>query len=305
MALSDVLTKLKNQRTAIVTAINSKGGTLGADATLADCATAIGNISVGSAFYKCSAVSGTPATWSGYKATQGDGGKYSFAETVTTGLSYSKVKPVVGGIYTEDALVKILDMYTGIPVDGLVLYAPLDADNSIANTGQVLTKDKPSQVSYTTYKGIACVKLNNTCITAETGAVSVYPMTVSIWAAPIVSGKALWCSGSSGDPMMYYSSDDDFRLYSPDTKIGTGAIGDWHHCVWSISSKGNSTYYFDGVAAGTVKTNSSSTMNNIIIGYRNQFQPEWNGYLAGFRIYNRVLSASEVAALYGEYLPTE
>ena len=56
MALSDVLTKLKNQRTAIVTAINGKGGTLSADATLADCATAIGNISGGSgglAFYKC------------------------------------------------------------------------------------------------------------------------------------------------------------------------------------------------------------------------------------------------------------
>jgi len=56
MALSDILTKLKNQRTAIVTAINNKGGTLGADATLADCATAIGNISGGSggsAFYKC------------------------------------------------------------------------------------------------------------------------------------------------------------------------------------------------------------------------------------------------------------
>lgn len=56
MALSDVLTKLKNQRTAIVSAINGKGGTLGADATLADCATAIGNISGGSggsAFYKC------------------------------------------------------------------------------------------------------------------------------------------------------------------------------------------------------------------------------------------------------------
>ena len=56
MALSDILTKLKNQRTAIVTAINSKGGTLGAGATLADCAAAIGNISGGSggsAFYKC------------------------------------------------------------------------------------------------------------------------------------------------------------------------------------------------------------------------------------------------------------
>ncbi len=56
MALSDILTKLKNQRTAIVTAINSKGVTLGAGATLADCAAAIGNISGGSggsAFYKC------------------------------------------------------------------------------------------------------------------------------------------------------------------------------------------------------------------------------------------------------------
>ncbi len=247
----------------------------------------------------------TPASWSGYKATQGDDGKYSFADTATTGLSYSKVKPVVGGIYTEDALVKILDMYTGLPVDGLVLFAPLGADNATANTGQVLTASNPSKVSYTTYKGIACVKLNGTYITAETGTVSVSPMTVSIWAAPLVAQKALWCSGSSGSPMMYYSSGNEFRLYSPDTAIGTGAIGDWHHCVWSIPSSGNSIYYFDGVAIGSVKTYETGTMNNIRIGYRNSDQPAWNGYLAGFRIYNRVLSAAEVAALYAEYLPTE
>lgn len=67
MALADILTKLKNQRNAIVTAINGKGGTLGTDATLADCATAINGISTGGGgveFYKCSAlvdaVEGTP-----------------------------------------------------------------------------------------------------------------------------------------------------------------------------------------------------------------------------------------------------
>ena len=104
--------------------------------------------------------------------------------------------------------------------------------------------------------------------------------------------------------MMYYSSNNAFRLYSPDTAIGNGAIGDWHHCVWSISSNRNSTYYFDGVATGSVNTSTSSTMNNVRIGYRNSDQPAWNGYLAGFRIYNRALSAAEVAALYTEYTPT-
>ena len=356
MALSDVLTKLKNQRTAIVTAINSKGGTLGADATLADCATAIGNISSGgsdvtagyvkndngtlkffptgattgtvvsslhisntgqlppdyisggsSSFYKCSSVTdltlSTPATWSGYKALYADG-KYTFSDTETTGLTYTTMKPVVGGIYTADALVKIQDMYTGMPADGLILYVPFDASNDTATTGQSLTMNDSTKVSYTTYKGIACVKLNGTYIIAATGTISTIPMTVSVWAAPLVPNKCVWCSGNQGDPMMYYSSDNIFRLYSPDTAIGNGAIGDWHHLVWSISSERSSKYYFDGVAVGSVSTNIYNTMNNVRIGYRNSDQPAWNGYLAGFRIYNRAVSAAEVAALYAEYTPT-
>ena len=260
-----------------------------------------------SSFYKCTSVTDltltSPASWSGYKATFSNG-KYTFSETQTTGLSYTAMKPVIGGIYTEDALVKIQDLYTGMPTQGLLLYVPLRQNTASANTGQSLTPSDPSKLSYATYRGIECAKFNSTYITAATGSIPIAPMTVSIWAAPLVAQKALWCSGSSGDPMMYYSSGNDFRLYSPDTAIGHGAIGDWHHCVWSIPSSGNSTYYFDGVATGSVKTYESGTMNNIRIGYRNSDQPSWNGYLAGFRIYNRVLSAAEVAALYAEYIPT-
>lgn len=254
------------------------------------------------AIYKCASIDTAAKTWTGYRANR-VGGKYIFSETQTTGLSYTSMKPVVGGVYTQDALVKIQDLYTGMPTQGLLLYVPLRQNTAQANTGQSLTPSDPSKMSYTTYKGIECAKFNSTYITAATGSIPIVPMTVSIWAAPLVAQKALWCSGSSGDPMMYYSSGNEFRLYSPDTAVGTSAIGDWHHCVWSIPSSGNSTYYFDGVATGSVKTYKSGTMNNIRIGYRNSDQPAWNGYLAGFRIYNRVLSASEVAALYAEFTP--
>lgn len=61
------------------------------------------------------AVSGG-STWSGYKAVfDSTAGTWSFSDTVTEGLSYTSVTPIVGGIYSADALVIVSLLYTGTP----------------------------------------------------------------------------------------------------------------------------------------------------------------------------------------------
>ena len=67
-------------------------------------------------YYKCASVDTSAKTWSGYKAVFDSGtGTWSFESGVTAGLTYTSVTPVVGGIYSPDALVIVSLLYTGTP----------------------------------------------------------------------------------------------------------------------------------------------------------------------------------------------
>ena len=55
-------------------------------------------------------------TWSGYKAVfDSTAGTWSFESDVTEGLAYTSVTPIVGGIYSADALVIVSLLYKGAP----------------------------------------------------------------------------------------------------------------------------------------------------------------------------------------------
>ena len=57
-----------------------------------------------------------PKTWSGYKAVfDSTAGTWSFESDATEGLTYTSVTPVVGNIYSADALVIVSLLYTGTP----------------------------------------------------------------------------------------------------------------------------------------------------------------------------------------------
>lgn len=61
MALNDILTSMDGARDALVTAINAKGGSLADNATLYQCAEAVGSLSGGTSveYYKCASVAGS------------------------------------------------------------------------------------------------------------------------------------------------------------------------------------------------------------------------------------------------------
>lgn len=67
-------------------------------------------------YYKCASVDTEANTWSGYKAVfDSTAGTWSFESDVTEGLAYTSVTPIVGGIYSADALVIVSLLYTGTP----------------------------------------------------------------------------------------------------------------------------------------------------------------------------------------------
>lgn len=67
-------------------------------------------------FSDVSSASTGSKTWSGYKAVfDSTAGTWSFESDVTEGLTYTSVTPVVGNIYSADALVIVSLLYTGTP----------------------------------------------------------------------------------------------------------------------------------------------------------------------------------------------
>lgn len=80
-------------------------------------------------------------TWSGYKAVFDSGtGTWSFESGVTAGLTYTSVTPIVGGIYSADALVTVSMLYDGtVTLPGCVFYAELKDNTTELKSGQTLT----------------------------------------------------------------------------------------------------------------------------------------------------------------------
>lgn len=227
---------------------------------------------------------------------------YSQIRIFNRPLSDAEIKTLAGE-YKPEEVKKIfiaVKEQSAIPEDGLIFYAPLQEDKSTAETGQALTKN--GTITYQTYKGIQCAHFSSAYISSQLlDYVTPYPMTFAIWAAPdTTNSRALW-SFSNDKPLMYWNG--SYHVYEPDCNVSAANVGDWHHIAWSINSDRSSTYYFDGVAMGTVTSSNTSAIKSMCIGYRNGNQPQWIGYLAGFRIYNRALSEDEISAIAGEYTP--
>lgn len=227
---------------------------------------------------------------------------YSQIRIFNRALTDAEIKTLAGEYKPEEIKKMFIAVkeQSAIPDDGLIFYASLSEESSTAETGQALTKN--GTITYQTYKGIPCAHFSSAYISSQlSDYITPYPMTFAIWAAPdTTNSRALW-SFSNDKPLMYWNG--SYHVYEPDHNVSAANVGDWHHIAWSINSDRSSTYYFDGVAMGTTTSNNTSTIKSLCIGYRNSSQPQWIGYLAGFRIYNRALSEDEISAIAGEYTP--
>ena len=259
-----------------------------------------------------------PKTWTGYKAVYDSvTGTYSFEQTATSDLTWTDIKPQVGGIYSADTKIIASYILTAFPTDGLVFHASLSSSSATCESGQTLTPDG-ANISYQTYKGIPCVRVyNGSFIKVLSGLnllpVGSAPFTMSVWAlASSISeeygkspfgykgnGTGIWFDG------IWDHDDGGPRFISVQNMLGTGiaySVDTWYHVCITFDGTMMSSYV-NGIAGNTVTPTMSSGDRQIFIGGNIEGIHNFNGYIAGCRIYNRALLPVEVTQLAAEFTP--
>lgn len=267
------------------------------DITMLSNVTVSWNVSSGS--------SGSEASWTGYKAVfDSTAGTWSFEKMITAGLTYTSVIPLVDHIYTSDALIQIASMYQGI-AEGLIHHFPFAENLQDSITGNTLTVTGTGNINYTTYSGrtglyagadnsytYACSDdFNNDPFAVKTLAFWFYPQSGSGWDCLV------WFGGIEirrSDNTHQIDAGNQNNYYYPDG-IATNA---WNHIafVWTGTDV---EIYINGVAdAGNPANwyNYISSIDSLEIGNSGGYS--YNGLLSDVKIYNRALSATELAELY-------
>ena len=267
-------------------------------------------------YYKCASVNTSANTWSGYKAVfDSTAGMWSFESNVTEGLAYTSVTPIVGGIYSADALIKVSSMWNGVPSDNLVFYLPL-SETTVADIGPDLTSS--GTIVHTVMNGIPCAYFNGSSylyassVSMPTGA---SPRAMSLWfkykdipgATPSDAAVfAGWGTTTSlGRFDAYVEAQELYLIYSG-SDLNTGIkIQDtnWHHILMQYNGATSEIYYDGQFVTSEAKT--INTQNNYLyIGAREYGEYSFDGYLAGIRIYNRAMTSTEIAYLASEFTPS-
>ena len=261
-------------------------------------------------------------TWSGYKAVfDSTAGTWSFASNVTNGLAYTSVTPVVGGIYSADALVIVsllydkicnrctayyrldgnyrdsVNMYDGIPnkttfVDGKIGRSARTNGYSqyISLPNEVSVKGK-TQVSYSGWCFIESNPNKDFYIITEIANSNGYTRAafgVNAALLPFASVRTV-ATGDTGS----------FQKVTGTSALSTGA---WYFlCGVFDLANGNITLYVNGVSVGSLDVTASSFVDSDPYRIRLfEFDESGSGNVRADEvgIWSRALSATEVSELY-------
>lgn len=266
------------------------------------------------------AVSGG-STWSGYKAVQQENGGYTFEETVTTGLTYTTITPVVGSIYTADCMILVGYMVpaasASIPDSNLYIYMPLQEDISEPTANTTVYDSGRTSLTFNTVDGLKCAVFGGSSSLRLNGISSTFSnienVTFSFWAKVN--------SETANSYVLAFYSRNDIQITASDKCNWVNYDGSsytsftcdvsnttsWNHyafvkdgSVWKIylngvmiASKTDAKSYFsierDGLYIGTNAYNTSLY---------------WKGWLTKLRIYTKVLTDAEILACAKELTPT-
>ena len=261
-------------------------------------------------------------TWSGCKAVfDSTAGTWSFESDVTAGLAYTSVTPIVGGIYSADALVIVsllydkicnrctayyrldgncrdsVNMYDGIPnkitfVDGKIGRSAHTNGYSqyISLPNEVSVKGK-TQVSYSGWCFIESTPNKDFYIVTEIANSNDYARA-SIGVNTDLLPFVVWRTVATGD------------TGSVQKVTGTSTIstGTWYFlCGVFDLANGNITLYVNGVSVGSLNVTASSFVNANPYRIRIcEFDESGSGNIRvdEVGIWSKALSAAEVSELY-------
>ena len=276
-------------------------------------------------FYKCASV-GT-GTWSGYLASVDPvTGVWSFASTATSGLTFDRITPTVGSVYDELCSFEVKNYHAGLPTDGLIFYLPLDADPGETDaTGKELTYWNKSNITFEqTIQGVPCAKFGAESRIGGPDFASLLPndgstsMTISTFISAsstanelklgfqkAISGVQGNLSGVGAYNSGYWGVYTGSSGYSGTMTSYSGA-GFVHLVLTFADSKVkiyvNSEYVTQINYSTSTKPFGSNSAWCPVVGANGG--SDASNYLAAFRVYNRILSSDEIAALAAEFSPT-
>lgn len=223
-------------------------------------------------------------------------------------------------------LVPVGESVVAPPANGLVFYAPLSEESSAAETGQALTKT--GTVTYHTVEGLPCARFDtkNSYLSATVpNMAGVLTGTISLWI--YISGDAgknatdyprfftfgdkskpnngficgTWAK--SGGVINYQSNNSSNAWPSANNPLRKGR---WINFVATITESGFLQSYVNG-SEGSFCETGAITINepSVYINYINGDYGVDGIYIADVRMYNRILSASEIRSLAIEHNPTK
>lgn len=254
-------------------------------------------------FYKCSYVNSN--SWGGYKAVFA-GDRYEFQSNSTEGLTWSSVLPAVNRIYDSSALIEVKSIYTGFPQEGLILYVPLQASNSVTPTLQSLSYSGDYQ--FTQVDGISCIDFSEGSV--QIGNFSSIPSTFTL--SMMINTKTTqgWQNlfGTGHDSQLNAALlGNKFVFWGGGyTKGASSAIAintnTWYHVcgVYYATVQGDPALklYVNGQLVWEGQYTLPMTGTPCYIGRTSD-----NCYvrIAAVRMYNRTLSQSQITALANQF----
>jgi hypothetical protein len=186
-------------------------------------------------------------------------------------------------------------------------------DNTIADVRNTIILAQTGSISYVTGRRNQALSLTNTSGVAPTNYLtSTYSFpstfTVSMWfqspntsVATMVFCAANTISLVTGSISIYYTGGNLYCAYSDIVNNATAYVistNTWYHVLLTYNS-GSTTLYVNGSQSGNTITGTNSKNGFTLGGGRDTLtQYPFTGYIEDFRIYNRVLSGSEITAIY-------
>lgn len=264
-------------------------------------------VEVATTFYKCASVNTSTKTWTGHELILTDG-KYTVSETLTSGLSYTSVTPVVGTVYSEDALLTIGYFWGGIITDGLVFYAPLHnnyidtvSNNDATAKAGTFTKIDNKPCLYLDGNGYVAWQGDTVNLPSGYGAMSVCCVITStlLYDWKYYFGMSDGSSNSRHFGINACGEDLVLRLGEDWGDVYTLVENTRYIIVLTRNSDGLCTVYVNGAAVAT-KTTSYDIGNSLVTAGANgaqNFEHRYTGNISDCMIYDRCLSADEVSVL--------
>jgi len=237
---------------------------------------------------------------------------------VSTNNGKMNIKPVATYPLNTDS--SLLLYYTFETTNGLSLLNNKTGlyDASLSNTAIVTTANKKNGSQSGYFNGTGYYVTLPSTLTIGTNGFTI-ACWINITALPF-SNCVIWQLGDgngSGSPA--WNGNISFGIYSNNViQVGSFkhgincsyssgfSTGSWYHIVFTFNSSFQCLLYVNGSQVqssnGSEYTFVNSPVSYCYLGngtYNGGFgNPSYNGYLDDFRIYNRVLSAAEIASLY-------